>query len=338
MKVVHSPTHLIHHPRWEFTHGRRIYSKDIPSRATLIRDALLASDMRIDLVPPDAYPLSRIETLHAFVGFLRDAAATLEDDSLIYPDVFPVRRKVNRPDHQPALAGYYCFDTGTPISRHTFEAAKSSADCALTASDLIPTEGLVYALCRPPGHHAEREVFGGYCYFNNAALAAHALAEHGRVAVLDIDYHHGNGTQDIFYASSRVFTLSIHGDPAVTYPYFSGFADERGEGEGLGYNLNLPLAPGSGISTYLAALDEALSAIKRFDPQYLVVAVGFDTCRGDPAGSFDLATRHYPVIASRIAKLGLPCLIVQEGGYRTQNLGKNAVAFLSAFGKELTDD
>jgi acetoin utilization deacetylase AcuC-like enzyme len=338
LKVVHSSTHLIHNPRWEFTRGRRIFSKDIPSRATIIREALLASDMGVTIVPPESHPLSRIEALHGFVGFLRDAAATLSDDSLIYPDVFPVRRKVNRPEHQPALAGYYCFDTGTPITRHTFEAAKSSADCALTAASMLPEEGMVYALCRPPGHHAEREVFGGYCYFNNPALAANLLAEHGRVAVLDIDYHHGNGTQDIFYSSSRVLTISIHGDPAVTYPYFSGFADERGEGEGLGYNLNLPLPPGTDPATYLAALDEALSAIKRFDPQYLVVAAGFDTCRGDPAGSFDLSTRHYPVIASRIAALGLPSLIVQEGGYRTQTLGKNAVAFLRAFRKELTDD
>lgn len=338
MKVVHSPTHLIHQPRWEFTRGRRIHSKDLPSRATIIRDALLASEMPITIVPPDSQPLSHLEALHGFVGFLRDAAATLPENAVIYPDVFPVRRKVNRPDHQPALAGYYCFDTGTPITRNTFEAAKSSADCAITAAQLLPQEGLVYALCRPPGHHAEREVFGGYCYFNNPALAANALAEHGRVAVLDIDYHHGNGTQDIFYASSRVLTLSIHGDPALSYPYFSGFADERGEGEGLGYNLNLPLAPGASLNAYLAALDEALSAIRRFDPQFLVVAVGFDTCRGDPAGSFDLATRDYPLIASRIAALGLPSLIVQEGGYRTENLGKNAVAFLRAYRKELTDD
>ena len=338
MKVVHSPTHVIHNPRWEFTRGHRIHSKDTPSRATIIREALLASDLPIDLIPPVEQPLSRYEALHGFVGFLRDAASTLDDQAIIYPDVFPIRRKVNRPDHQPALAGYYCFDTGTPITRTTFEAAKSSGDCALTAAGLLPEEGFVYALCRPPGHHAEREVFGGYCYFNNPALAANQLAELGRVAVLDIDYHHGNGTQDIFYASSRVLTVSIHGDPAVTYPNFSGFADERAEGEGLGYNLNLPLAPGSGIDTYLTALDEALSAIKRFDPQFLVVAAGFDTHRGDPAGSFNLATRHYPVIASRIAKLGLPSLIVQEGGYRTETLGKNAVAFLHAFGKELTDD
>ncbi len=338
MKVVHSLTHVIHNPRWEFTRGRRIYSKDIPSRATIIREALLASDMAITIVPPQPHALSHFEAVHAFVGFLRDAASTLTDDAIIYPDVFPVRRKVNRPDHHPALAGYYCFDTGTPITRHTFEAAKNSGDCALTGADLLPEEGLVYALCRPPGHHAEREVFGGYCYFNNPALAANALAEHGRVAVLDIDYHHGNGTQDIFYASSRVLTISIHGDPAITYPYFSGFADERGEGEGLGFNLNLPLAPGSGIATYLAALDEALSAIKRFDPKFLIVAAGFDTARGDPAGSFNLVTSHYPVIAKRIANLGLPSLIVQEGGYRTQTLGKNAVAFLRAFGKELTDD
>jgi len=336
LKIIHSLNHLIHNPRWEFTRGRRIYSKDIPSRATIIREALLASDMSIDLVPPIDQSIGHLEAIHGYVDFLRDAAATLDDDAIIYPDVFPIRRKVNRPDHQPALAGYYCFDTGTPITRHAFAAAKASADCAITGAQILAQEGLVYALCRPPGHHAEREVFGGYCYFNNAALAANVLAEHGRVVLLDIDFHHGNGSQDIFYASSRVLTVSIHGDPAITFPYFSGFADERGDGEGLGYNFNLPLAPGARAEVYLAALDEALSAIKRFDPLFLIVPVGFDTCRGDPAGSFDLTTRHYPVIASRIAHLGLPTLIVQEGGYRTQNLGKNAVAFLQEFRKELT--
>lgn len=338
MKVVHSLRHVIHNPRWEFTRGRRIYSKDIPSRATIIREALEASDMGITLVEPMPQPLAAIEALHEYVGFLRDAAAELGPDDIIYPDVFPVRRKARRPDHHPALAGYYCFDTGTPITRHAFEAAKASADCALTAADMLPAEGLVYALCRPPGHHAEREVFGGYCYFNNSALAANRLAETGRVAVLDIDYHHGNGTQDIFYASSQVLTVSIHGDPAVTYPYFSGFADERGVGEGTGYNLNLPLEPGAPAATYLETLDTALEAIQGFAPRYLVVAVGFDTCQGDPAGSFGLRTRHYPAIASRIAQLRLPTLIVQEGGYRTQTLGRNAVAFLRAFRKELTDD
>jgi acetoin utilization deacetylase AcuC-like enzyme len=331
MKVVHSQTHVVHNPRWEFTRGRRIYSKDIPSRATLIREALERSTMAIEFVPPDAYPEDLIAETHAYFEFIRDAARTLGPDEIIYPDVFPVRRKARRPSHHAALAGYYCYDTGTPLTRHAFVAAKAAADIALTAAALLPAEKAVYALCRPPGHHAEREVFGGYCYFNNPAIAAKRLAQLGPVAVLDIDYHHGNGTQDIFYDTDRVLTVSIHGDPETVYPYFSGHADELGEGEGYGANLNLPLAPGSSVETFLAALDEALRRINDYAPWALVLAVGFDTCKGDPAGSFDLSTKHYPIIARRIAALGLPTLIVQEGGYSTERLGRNAVAFLQAY-------
>lgn len=333
MKVVESTAHVIHNPRWEFTRGRRIFSKDIPSRATIIREALSAADMRVDFVEPEAYPDALIAEVHHYFDFIRNAAETLEPDDIIYPDVFPVRRKARTPTSNAALAGYYCFDTGTPLTCNTFSAAKASAEIALTGADLLEQEGLVYALCRPPGHHAEREVFGGYCYFNNPGLAAKRLLRLGRVAVLDIDFHHGNGTQDLFYDSAEVLTVSIHGDPAEVYPYFSGFSDERGEGEGFGSNVNIPLPPGASAIRFLEALDEAFVAIKHFAPASLVLAVGFDTCKGDPAGSFDISSKHYPLIADRIARLGYPTLIVQEGGYRTQTLGKNAVGFLQAFEK-----
>ncbi|HEY9724281.1 MAG TPA: histone deacetylase family protein [Oscillatoriaceae cyanobacterium] len=333
MKVVHSLAHVVHNPRWEFTRGRRIYSKDIPSRATLIREALEASGMPIELTPPREQPTTLIAETHAYFEFLRDTAATLAPDAIIYPDVFPIRRAARRPESHAALAGYYCFDTGTPLTRNVYLAAKGAVDIALTAAELLPQEGLVYALCRPPGHHAEREVFGGYCYFNNPAIAAKHLALAGRVAVLDIDYHHGNGTQDVFYDRGDVLTVSIHGDPEQVYPYFSGFADERGAGAGEGANLNLPLPPSASRSLFLNALDEALAAIRRFAPTALVLAVGFDTCKGDPAGSFALDTRDYPAIAARIAELGMPTLIVQEGGYNTEKLGRNAVAFLQAYEK-----
>lgn len=333
MKVVHSLAHVVHNPRWEFTRGRRIYSKDIPSRATLIREALEASGMPLELVPPREQPTTLIAETHAYFGFLRDVADTLSPDAIIYPDVFPVRRIARLPRTHAALAGYYCFDTGTPLTRNVYLAAKGAVDIALTGAELLPAEGLVYALCRPPGHHAEREVFGGYCYFNNPAIAAKHLAQSGRVAILDIDYHHGNGTQDVFYERGDVLTVSIHGDPEQVYPYFSGFADERGAGLGEGANLNLPLPPGASVETFLAALDTALTAIRNFAPHALVLAVGFDTCHGDPAGSFAIHTRHYPAIASRIAAMGLPTLIVQEGGYNTEKLGRNAVAFLQAYEK-----
>jgi acetoin utilization deacetylase AcuC-like enzyme len=331
MKIVHSLGHRVHNPRWEFTRGRRIYSKDIPSRATVIMEALGASTIDVELVAPTPQPSEPIIRTHAYYDFLASVAAELGPTDIIYPEVFRVRRGARRPSHNAALAGYYCFDTGTPLTRDVFAAATESAAIAMTGADLLAAERVVYALCRPPGHHAEREVFGGYCYFNNPGLAALRLAERGPVAVLDIDYHHGNGTQDVFYESDRVFTASIHGDPAVVYPYFSGFADERGAGPGLGANLNLPLPPGASPTQFLETLDYALAAIREFAPVTLVVALGFDTCKGDPAGSFALTTRHYPVIAQRIAALGCPTLLVQEGGYRTETLGRNAVTFLQAF-------
>lgn len=333
MKVVHSLAHVIHNPRWEFTRGRRIYSKDVPSRATLIREALEDSDMTIELIAPDEYPEQLIIDTHAYFDYIKNVASELGPEEIIYPDVFPVRRKARKPTHNAALAGYYCYDTGTSLTRNTYAAAKGAVDIALTAADHLPANGLVYALCRPPGHHAEREVFGGYCYFNNPGIAARRLGQLGRVAVLDIDYHHGNGTQDLFYDTDRILTVSIHGDPEHNYPYFSGFAEEVGEGEGVGYNLNLPLPKGASVGRFMTALDEALTAIARFEPWALVLAVGFDTCKGDPAGAFNILTKHYPTIAQRIAGLGLPTLIVQEGGYATERLGANAVAFLQAYEK-----
>lgn len=333
MKVVHSPGHHIHNPRWEFTRGHRQYSKDIPSRATVIQEALASSGMGAEFVPPEEHPLDVIADTHAYFAFIHAASETLGPSDIIYPDVFPVRRKVRCPSGNAALAGYYCFDTGTPLTRNTFQAAKSSVDVALTAASLLPDERVVYALCRPPGHHAEREVFGGYCYFNNPALAAKQLRRLGTVAVLDLDFHHGNGTQDIFYENPYVLTVSIHGDPEQAYPFFSGFAEEQGAGAAEGTNLNLPLPPGSKPERYMEALDTALSAIRDFGPAALVLALGFDTCKGDPAGSFDLLPKHYPAIAQRIALEGYPTLIVQEGGYRTETLGKNAVGFLRAFEK-----
>jgi acetoin utilization deacetylase AcuC-like enzyme len=188
-------------------------------------------------------------------------------------------------------------------------------------------------LCRPPGHHAGADYLGGYCYLNNAAIAARAAADAlgGRIAILDVDYHHGNGTQDIFYADDGVFFASIHADPATDYPYYWGHADEAGEGAGAGFNLNLPLPRGTGREPYLAALDRALGAVAAFAPGLLVVSFGADTFEGDPISHFAIRTDDYPVIAERIAALGLPTLVVMEGGYAVDALGRNVAAFLSGF-------
>jgi acetoin utilization deacetylase AcuC-like enzyme len=240
-------------------------------------------------------------------------------------------RNVARPPKELAVrAGYYCIDTFTPLSANAWKAAKGAVDCALTAANLI-LEGqrLAYALVRPPGHHAERRAFGGFCYFNSAAIAAQLLSDFGNVAMLDIDYHHGNGQQVIFYKRPDVLTVSVHGHPSFAYPYFSGFADETGEGEGSGANLNLPLPEQLDPEEYHVTLAKAIKRIRRFAPRYLVVCLGFDTAKGDPTGSWNLSAKDFEQIGQSIGQLGLPTVLVQEGGYRTRNIGINARHFFT---------
>jgi acetoin utilization deacetylase AcuC-like enzyme len=202
----------------------------------------------------------------------------------------------------------------------------------MTAANMVLYgERSAYALCRPPGHHAGRDFSGGYCYFNNTAIAAKILSVRGSVAVIDIDYHHGNGTQDIFWEDDRVLTVSIHCDPRMDYPYFVGFADEVGAGAGEGYNLNIPLPPGATGEWYQKALELAFDRIHLFDPWALVIAVGFDTYRDDPISKFDLNTSDYTAVAQRLRALNLPTVLVQEGGYNIEALGKNVVTFLQPF-------
>jgi len=201
-------------------------------------------------------------------------------------------------------------------------------DCALTAArEILSGRRIAYALIRPPGHHAERRVFGGFCYFNNNAIAAQHLSAYGKVAILDVDYHHGNGQQDIFYRRSDVLTVSIHGHPSFAYPYFSGFEDERGEGEGEGFNMNIPLPEGVGGMQYRKALGKAIQRIAVFEPQFLVVALGLDTAKGDPTGSWGLETKDFEENGRLIGGMGLPIVVIQEGGYRIGTLGKNARSF-----------
>jgi acetoin utilization deacetylase AcuC-like enzyme len=203
-------------------------------------------------------------------------------------------------------------------------------DCALTgARSLLYGYDLAYALVRPPGHHAERKTYGGFCYFNSAAIAAHFLSRVGKVAVLDVDHHHGNGTQDIFYERDDVLTVSIHGHPRNTYPYFSGFEEERGAGPGLGFNLNIPLPESINGEQYREALHRALARVRRFKPEFLIVALGLDPAKGDPTGSWNLTARDFIENGRMIGALSLPTLAVQEGGYRTRSLGIHVRHFFS---------
>ena len=290
---------------------------------------------------PRHFGISHIEEVHEreFVRFLKKACANVPDGSSVYPYVFPVRNRARPPKELPLRAGYYCIDTFTPLNANAYKAALGSVDCALTGADcLLGGNRAAYALVRPPGHHAEHEAFGGFCYFNSSAIAAHYLSAHGRVALLDIDYHHGNGAQDIFWRRRDVLTVSIHGHPRYTYPYFSGFDDEKGAAAGRGYNLNLPLPEDIDGERYRRELERALARVRKFEPQFLVLALGLDTARGDPTGSFRLMTRDFRENGRMIGSLGLPTLVVQEGGYRTQTLGANARHFFTGLWDTLSGE
>jgi acetoin utilization deacetylase AcuC-like enzyme len=276
------------------------------------------------------YSLRHVLAVHdaAYVNYLKRACAKVPQGDSIYPYVFPIRNHARPPKELLIRAGYFCIDTFTPLNGNAFLAARRAVDCTLTAADeLLAGRRIAYALVRPPGHHAERRAFGGFCYFNNAAIAAHYLSRFGNVAMLDIDYHHGNGQQDVFYERSDVLTISIHGDPDFSYPYFTGFVDERGHGAGEGFNVNMPLPERQDGSQYRKALQRALKRLAAFRPAILVLALGFDTAKGDPTGTWHLTAADFEANGRMIGGLHLPTLVVQEGGYRTRTLGVNARQF-----------
>jgi acetoin utilization deacetylase AcuC-like enzyme/GNAT superfamily N-acetyltransferase len=273
-----------------------------------------------------------IREIHArdYVRYFQRVCATLGPKESVYPYVFPIRNAARPPEDLAVGAGYYGIDTFTPLSREAYEAAKGAVDCALTAGlSLLEGNRIAYALVRPPGHHAERRAFGGFCYFNSAAVAAHYLSRWGRVAVLDVDYHHANGTQDIFYRRSDVLTVSIHGHPRFAYPFFSGFEEEKGEGPGRGFNINYPLRETVEGPFFLEHVRRALTHIRWHHPAFLVVALGFDTAKGDPTGTWLLRAKDFEAAGRMIGRIRLPTLVVQEGGYNHRNLGVNARHFFS---------
>ncbi|GAB4164634.1 MAG: hypothetical protein Tsb0017_02970 [Geothermobacteraceae bacterium] len=281
-------------------------------------------------VPPARHTEKELMRVHdpAFIRYLKEVCLHLDADRAVYPYVFPIRNQARPPVDREVRAGYYCIDTFTPLTANAYPAARRAVDCALTAADsLLEGSRLAYALVRPPGHHAERRVFGGFCYFNSTAVAAERLSAFGPVAVIDLDYHHGNGTQDIFYHRRDVLTLSIHGHPNFAYPYFSGFADERGEGDGLGFNRNYPLPEQVDGENYRKTLARAIQRIERFKPRFLVVALGLDPAKGDPTGTWSLTSDDFASNGRMLGAMGLPTLVVQEGGYDSRVLGINARSF-----------
>ena len=334
MRRFFSPTQLGHAPALELHNGAFTACAETPTRAEAILQAIGGAE-----TPPDR-GLAPIAAVHApgYLRFLQDApglwaAAGRPGDAIPY--AFPVvRRRPVRLDRIDALMGRHSSDATTPITPATWAAAYGSAQTALAAADaVLGGERAAFALCRPPGHHAGADYCGGYCHLNVAAIAAQAARDAGigRVAVLDIDYHHGNGTQDIFHDRGDVFYASIHADPATDYPFFWGHADERGDGDGEGATLNLPLPRGTGLDAFRRAQGEVLDTIAAWGPGLLVVSFGADTWEGDPISGFRLRTADYPLLARDIAGCGWPTVVVMEGGYAVAALGANVAAFLSGF-------
>jgi acetoin utilization deacetylase AcuC-like enzyme/GNAT superfamily N-acetyltransferase len=328
--MVMGTAHEIHHVR------ERGYVER-PARVKAIHAALDRTDL-FQTIGPRHFGQEHITAVHDgdFVRYLKAVCLKLHPMRPVYPYVFPIRRPERKPQDLAVRAGYYCIDTFTPLDRNAYDAAKAAVDVALTAAEeVMKGRILAYALCRPPGHHAERKSFGGFCYFNNSSIAANLLSRHGKVAILDIDFHHGNGTQDIFYRRSDVMTVSIHGHPNFAYPYFSGFVDEIGEGPGKGFNHNFCLPENAGMVAYLAAVEKALAIVCKFSPMFFVVGLGFDTMKGDPTGSFALKPEAMKKIGAALASINLPTLVVQEGGYSLKNLKTGSIALFRGFAESI---
>jgi acetoin utilization deacetylase AcuC-like enzyme len=353
MHIVYSDKHRLHVTDHVLQNGQPFISEDVPARAEIILEAIKSAKLGI-LQPPTDHGIQPLLAVHdpEYLKFLQQVYIEYTDyyheSAPVFPETFASRHPRRKPNHSYWLMGYYAYGVGSPILEGTWTAAYWSVQCALTASDLVRKNNrnitcrVAYAICRPPGHHAAVDQYGGLCYLNNAAIAArylqnvspHLTEGSGRktqIAILDIDYHHGNGTQEIFYSDPSVLFCSLHAHPDNDYPYFWGAEDEIGEKEGQGYNHNWTLPPGTDDISYLNVLELALDTIRGFNADYLVISVGFDTAVGDPIGEFKLTTAGFAEIGRRISNLKLPTVITQEGGYLLDQLGMNAVAFLSPF-------
>jgi acetoin utilization deacetylase AcuC-like enzyme len=343
MITFYNELHVLHQGRFELFRGRLVPCYEVAARADNVLAELRKRNLGA-IEAPQQFDDSLLLSVHTprYIDFLRGAwgewvaldPANALSDAL--PAVWPVRR--HRDDVLPAnfaaRIGLFSFDAGTPLTSGSWQVSRTGAWCALSAASRVLAGGRsAFALTRPPGHHAGSDFFGGYGFINNAALAAQALRDGGasRVAVLDIDYHHGNGTQTIFYDRADVFYASIHGDPHTEYPFFLGYADETGTGEGHGFNLNLPLPKGTAFPRWKDTLQQALNAVSRFGADALVISLGVDTFAGDPISGFTLNSVDYLEIGKLLADAGLPAVFVFEGGYALDEIGVNTVNVLEGF-------
>ncbi len=351
MKVVSDSAHLLHDNSIEVEWGIPAGHWEAPVRAEVIEAVLRRRSEDFSFVTPTEHGRAPIDAVHdpGLVDFLAHGWKEFQSvrrQREVFPDTIlhPALREGMGPAPVPsavyAQLGYWCFETMTPLCEGTFAAASAAVDVALTATDLVlGGERSAYGLCRPPGHHAPRAAYGGYCYLNNAAISAQMIVSMtgSKVSVLDVDYHHGNGTQQIFYARPDVQYVSLHGDPNEAYPYLAGHADERGTGRGAGTTVNVPLPRRTDDDSYIASLGRALDAIDSFDPAIIVVSLGVDTFEHDPIGGFAVTTGAYATHAAMVAALGRPLVILQEGGYHVPSLGLNVATWLSGVERRGTE-
>ena len=339
MKVIYSDKHALHDPEKFMVGGFMVDHPEKPKRAEILLNA--SREFGLELTEPESYELKYIKRLHTdrYINYLqtiytrwsRRSNTSME----VTPGIHPDHRNCGYPDSAEGQIGFHHADLSSPIGPHTWEAAFWSAQTAAHAASLVNDgEKSCYALSRPPGHHAAKDYAAGFCFFGNSAIAAEALKEkHEKIAILDIDVHHGNGTQDIFYDRSDVLTVSIHADPIRFYPFFWGHADEKGKEDGLGFNMNYPLKRGTGDNDYLKILDNAIISIEKFKPDALVIALGLDAYEHDPLKGLSITTNGFERIGQRIGDMMLPTVIVQEGGYLSVELGINLRSFFEGFTK-----
>ena len=341
MDIVFSERHRGHDPQSFLVRGRFAEAAETPRRGDILSAAVAQAGF--NLVEPVDHGLAPLAQVHSpeYLEFLSTGHERWRTIPGAGPEIianaFPGRHMAARPQGIVGQAGYHMADGACPLGPGTWGAAQAAADVALSAADLLfDGAKAAFALSRPPGHHAFADMAGGFCFLNNVAIGAqHLLPRFGRAAILDFDVHHGNGTQGIFYRRDDVFFASVHADPATYYPWFCGYAGERGEGRGVGYNLNLPLPQGTGDRDFVAGVETLLEAIARFDPNVLLVSAGFDAQEHDPLGVFKITTDGFLRFGETIGAFAraweLPSLLVQEGGYICDDLGANLVAFLKGF-------
>lgn len=334
MQTFFHPDQLLHRPLTYLSRGRLRTPQEVPDRATILRDAVQA--LGFPVAQPVDHGVDPIAAVHAraYIDFLNDGPREWREHADWGPEILSnIFVRTPNPRGILARAAYHLADGSCPVGADTYRAAYWSAQSALAAAEAVNGgAGEAYALCRPPGHHARPDAAGGFCYLNNAAIAAEALRRrHGRVAILDTDMHHGQGTQEIFYARSDVLVVSIHGDPTNFYPVVAGFEDERGEGGGLGFNLNLPMPHGSPEAVFFDRLAEGIDAVRRFAPDALVLSLGFDIYERDPQAVVSVTEEGFRRLGAATGDLRLPTVTVQEGGYHLESLADNAAAFFGGF-------